>query len=264
MKIYRANTQAGDKRPVVVFLHGFMGNARDWDAIIEQLAPDFACVTVDLPGHGDALVPESEPFPDMAATAALLTRELAAAGIDRFSLVGYSMGGRVALYTALHLPERIDRLVLESASPGLRDVEARVQRRKHDEALARRLVSEDLGVFLREWYEQPLFESLYAHPERLEEMMARRLENDPTQLARSLRAIGTGVQPPLWDALPSHQMPTLLLAGEKDAKFAEIAQKMAQAVPSARVHICAECGHNIHFEHPESFAGAIRKFLLGP
>ncbi|MDD1762916.1 MAG: alpha/beta fold hydrolase, partial [Methanothrix sp.] len=110
-------TSSALHRPAVVFLHGFMGNAQDWNEIISFLEPDFECLAPDLPGHGAALVPESQPFPGMHRAAETVAQWLTERRIERYSLVGYSMGGRLALYMALRFPHGVERLVLESASP---------------------------------------------------------------------------------------------------------------------------------------------------
>lgn len=249
-------------RPTLVFLHGFMGNAQDWHEIIATLERDFECLAPDLPGHGSALVPEAEPFPDMHRTAERVVQYLSEHRIERYSLIGYSMGGRVALYMALRFPQRIDHIVLESASPGLRDAQARDERRKNDDALAHRLETEEFQSFLREWYAQPLFDSLRTDPARFELLIAQRLHNDPAQLARSLRAIGLGAQPSLWDDLPNLAIPTLLLAGAHDHKFLAIAHAIAEQTPSALVQLIPHSSHNIHYEQPNLFAQALRNFLL--
>jgi len=238
-----------------------MGNAQEWNEIIAILERDFECLAPDLPGHGSALVPETEPFPDMQRTAERVAQYLPEHRIQRYSLIGYSMGGRVALYMALRHPQHIERLVLESASPGLREAQARDERRKNDEALARRLETEEFQSFLREWYTQPLFDSLRTDPARFEHLIAQRLHNDPAQLARSLRAIGLGAQPSLWDEIPNLAIPTLLLAGALDHKFCSIAHAIAEQTPSAHVQLIPHSSHNTHYEQPNLFAQALRRFL---
>ncbi|MCP4641420.1 MAG: 2-succinyl-6-hydroxy-2,4-cyclohexadiene-1-carboxylate synthase [bacterium] len=248
-------------RPTVAFLHGFMGNSSDWDKVTGQLEDRFSTLAIDLPGHGRSYVAPDASFPGMEQTAALVIDALDDAELEHVSLVGYSMGGRVALHLALSHPDRVDRLVIESASPGIADEHERAQRRTRDEALAHDLETGDFEAFLRRWYDQPLFASLREDPARLEKVIARRLQGDPRQLARSLRAIGTGCQQSLWEALPGLAVPVLTVVGERDSKFRGIAQAMAERAPNMKVQVVPDCGHNAHLEDPDRFCNAVAAFL---
>lgn len=180
---------------------------------------------------------------------------------NRPHLWGYSMGGRLALYLALHYPQRFDRAILESASPGLAAEDQRKARREHDEALARRLETEPLPDFVDSWFDQPLFQSLHQYPAKLEGMKSRRLECDPQGLAASLRHMGTGVMPSLWNMLPSLTLPTLLIVGGRDSKFVDIGRRMRQCSDRFTLKLIEGAGHNVHFEKPQHVADAIVEFL---
>src|SRR6185503_14272 len=132
-----------------------------------------------------------------------------------FTLGGYSMGGRIALHTALTLgPEIVTRLVLVGASPGLADPAERAARRAADDALAARIETLDIEAFAREWGAQPLFAG---QPERVAAAAhADRLRNTPAGLAGALRGLGTGVMQPLWDRLPELSIPVTLIVGARD------------------------------------------------
>jgi len=183
---------------------------------------------------------------------------------DSFSLVGYSMGGRLALYFSGIYAMRVDRLVLESASPGLQDEKDRTARRERDARLAQELEQGDLDRFLDNWYAQPLFETIKQDRARFETMLRRRKEQDARQLAKSLRGMGTGNQPSLWHELPSHRIPAVLIAGEHDAKYCGIAATMAEACAAMEVDIVPGCGHNVHFENPARYTDCLRRFLTQP
>ena len=247
-------------QPAVLFLHGFMGSGEDWRATVETLQPDYRCLTVDLPGHGAAI-----DLPDgaytMAGAARAVIEVLNHHEINRCHLVGYSMGGRLALYLALQYPERFRRLVLESASPGLRAEEERAARRAIDEARARRLETGSLGRFLDDWYRQPLFSSLHDHPGLVERIVAARRRNRPAELARSLRAMGTGQQPSLWERLSGLSVATLAVAGALDRKYVGLARQMASASPRVRAVVVPAAGHSVHAERPGRFAAVLRAFL---
>lgn len=200
----------------MVFLHGFMGSRRDWDGIASSLSQYCFCLVPDLPGHGGSTGRLDQTW-DMDSAARSVIALLDSLQIRQSYLTGYSMGGRLGLYLALHYPQYFPRVLLESASPGLKTAAERSARITQDETLAARLQQEDFPTFLQSWYCQPLFQSLQSHP-GFSEMLARRGENNPAALAKSLREFGSGAQPPLWERLAGHKMPLFLVVGEKDIK----------------------------------------------
>ena len=247
------------QQPVILFLHGFMGSRRDWHRIASGLSERCFCLVPDLPGHGGSAGGLDQSW-DMDNTARSLIALLDSLQIRESYLAGYSMGGRLGLYLALHYPHYFPKTVLESASPGLRTEAERAARTAHDKRLAERLLREDLPTFLQEWYRQPLFQSLQTHP-GFSDMLARRLDNDPAALAKSLREAGSGVQPSQWERLETHKMPLLLVIGEKDVKFHGIAEEMQQLNPRVEMAVIADCGHNVHFENPQAFTEQLIYFF---
>ncbi|MDP8899869.1 MAG: alpha/beta fold hydrolase, partial [Actinomycetota bacterium] len=183
-------------------LHGFMGRGEDWRGVSAALAGRHCCVAPDLPGHGASLRLPPESY-SMEGAARSVLETLDATGTDRAAIVGYSMGGRLALYLALRHPKRCAGLFLESTSPGLEDAGERTARRAADEEKAARLEGGDLQGFLREWYRQPIFAPLARDEDLLRRTIEDRLRNDPAELAKSLRGMGTGSQPSLWGELPN-------------------------------------------------------------
>ncbi len=252
------NHANGDR--TILFLHGFMGCRGDWDEVVGGMT-GWRRVTVDLPGHGETAAQGNLDAYSMARACDALAGLLDTLGIARCAVTGYSMGGRLALHFARSFPERVERLVLESASPGLRTQEERRARRQYDEGLARRLESGNFESFLRRWYDVPLFASLRRDPARFKSLFARRLTNRPEELAKSLRGMGTGTQDPLWDDLSGHTPSTLLLTGALDTKFVEIAEAMAVLCPAMTSRVVPDCGHNVHFERPAEYTEALLGFL---
>ncbi len=245
----------------LVLLHGFTGSGASWAAQAAAFVSDFRVVTIDLLGHGHTTSPsDSTRYAIDSAS-----RDLIAIGdsldLDRFNLLGYSMGGRLALFTALTYPDRINRLILESASPGLRTAAERGARIASDNALADRIERDGIAAFADYWSNLTLFASQASGVrQRLHD---QRLHNNPTGLANSLRGMGTGVQPPLWDRLGELTMPTLLIAGEQDAKFCAINREMQQIIPQAKLEIVVGAGHTVHAEQPERHYEIVRSFLKG-
>jgi 2-succinyl-6-hydroxy-2,4-cyclohexadiene-1-carboxylate synthase len=230
---------------------------------MESLSDRYHCIAVDLPGHGKTQLPELDRYYTIASTARGLIGCLDALQIEKCHLVGYSMGGRLALYLALHFPDHFIKVVLESASPGLKTLKERMERMQSDLSLARELETKDFSAFLMTWYGRSLFASIRAHPD-FERLLVQRSQNSPLTLARSLRKLSTGCQPSLWKKLKQNKIPLLLLVGELDAKFTTINAEMADLCQFAKLAIVRHCGHNIHFENANLFAQEITYFLDFP
>jgi len=159
----------------------------------------------------------------------------------------------------LHFPERFEKVVLESASPGLKTEKERSHRLQADSQIAQKLENSNIKDFLLNWYEIPLFKSLKNSP-NFDKLIESRLANNPLELAKSLRNMGTGNQPSLWEKLAQNQIPLLLLAGEYDDKFTTINTKIAKLCPAASLEIVPKAGHNIHFENIDKFGSVVRQF----
>ena len=244
----------------MLFLHGFMGRAGDWRGISTGLNERLFRVAVDLPGHGASLGMPPDRY-TMGGAARSVLEVLDGAGVEQSTVVGYSMGGRLALYLALRHPDRCAGLFLESASPGLKDTGERAARRRADEEKAARLEAGDLRGFLQAWYGQPLFASLARDEDLLRRTIEDKTRNDPAELAKSLRGMGTGSQPPLWEELPGLRVPALAVAGGLDEKFVGISRRMASLDASMRAAVVPGAGHNVHTEAPGAYLSLLESFL---
>jgi 2-succinyl-6-hydroxy-2,4-cyclohexadiene-1-carboxylate synthase len=214
---------------------------------------------VDLPGHGESVGLLREAYTTEGAIRTVLDL-LDELDIGPPAIVGYSMGGRLALYLALRHPERCAGLFLESASPGIESAAERRARREADEERASHL-EQDFGTFLEDWYRQPLFASLARHQGLMESMIEARARNDPGELARSLRGTGAGRGPSLWGELAELRVPALAVAGALDEKFVEVSRRMADLNPRLRTVIVPGAGHNVHLEAPEAYLSLLQDFL---
>ncbi|MEH2289900.1 2-succinyl-6-hydroxy-2,4-cyclohexadiene-1-carboxylate synthase [Nostoc sp.] len=251
-------------KPLILFLHGFMGNINEFDEAIKLLVNDFSYLTLDLPGHGKTKVLGEDEYYTMTNTAHALINLLDELKIVKCFLVGYSMGARLALYLTLHFPERFHKVVLESASPGLTTVAEQLERIKNDTQIGRKLTrilkKSDYTNFLSNWYNQAIFGYIKNHPE-YDRMVEVRLQNNPQELDKSLRFMGTGCQPSLWEKLQCNTILMLLLVGEYDQKFISINTEMAKICEFAQIKIISNAGHNIHFENTLAFVENIKLFL---
>jgi 2-succinyl-6-hydroxy-2,4-cyclohexadiene-1-carboxylate synthase len=249
-------------RQTLVLLHGFTGSAASWSALLPLLAvPGRRIIALDLLGHGHADAPADPTRYGIVCCQADILATLNSLGVQsrEAMLLGYSMGGRIALYTAFSGFFRA--LILESASPGLATEAEREQRRQSDNALAARIESVGVEAFIDYWEKLPLFASQNNLPaETRAALRTQRLDNRASGLANSLRGVGTGAQPALHERLPTLDLPTLLLAGELDAKFCQIADQMARSIPQASLHLVPGSGHAIHLEQPALFAGLVNEF----
>ena len=237
-----------------------MGSGRDWVERVEAFS-DYRCILVDLPGHGLSVgcPPDHYPMPQAALALLALLDDM---GVGQCIPVGYSMGGRLALYLALSHPDRCRALVVESASPGLASAQERENRRQWDESKGSELEGQGLDAFLDGWYRQPLFHTIRRNEARFAALMDRRRHNDVTGLARSLRLMGTGSQPSLWPQVAGMRFPWLAVAGELDPRYRKSMQDMVSLSEKGRLVTIPDAGHNTHFENPEAFCRTLREFLV--
>ena len=220
-----------------VVVHGFTQTPASWAPVLRLL---------DVPARAPA-VPDGTDF---VATAAGLD-------VGPGDYVGYSMGGRLCLQLALDRPATVHRLALVSASPGIADDAERAERREADERLAQEIERDGVDAFLERWLAQPLFASLPRERAGTEE---RRAHNTVETLTYQLRVLGQGVQPSNWDRLGELKMPVLLIAGERDTKYVDLAHRMAAAISDARVEVIPGAGHACHLEQPEAVAHLLRSW----
>ncbi len=242
-------------QPPLVLLHGFTGSAASWGKHLDTLANHgFRVIALDMLGHGQSDAPMDSLRYTIEECEADILAALNTLGVHKGEaiLLGYSMGGRIALYTAFSGFFRT--LILESASPGLADPLERAQRKNSDEQLADRIERDGIEAFVAYWESLSLFASQQRLPYVQQQALhAQRVHNRPLGLANSLRGVGTGAQPALQERLTTLTIPVLLIAGILDTKFCTIAQSMAHSLPHARLHIIPDAGHTVHLEQPEMF-----------
>jgi 2-succinyl-6-hydroxy-2,4-cyclohexadiene-1-carboxylate synthase len=230
------------------FLHGFTQTAHSWDPVVEQLTSYLGCTLLDAPGHGNT--------PDGRRTLSQCGDDIARS-MPTGILVGYSMGARMALHAAIQHPEKVTHLVLVSGTAGIANDAERQQRVVSDTELAARIEAIGVPTFIDEWLALPMFNGLTPDKSQREE----RLRNTAIGLADSLRFAGTGTQHPLWDTLPSLRMPVLIIAGEKDEKFVQLAQHMHELIESSTLALVPESGHSVHLEATTTFVEILLTWL---
>ena len=248
--------------PPLLLLHGFTGSADEWAALLPALTPLREVVAVDLIGHGRSAAPHDPTRYSFEHCVTDLVALLDALGLARTDVLGYSLGGRVALHLATAAPERVGALLLESTSPGIADPAERAARAASDDALADRIEREGLAWFVEHWASIPLFASQQALPvvERAA-LRERRLRGSAVGYANSLRGMGAGRQTNLWERLPTLHAPALLVSGALDLKYVAILTQMAERMAGARHISVPGAGHTVHLEQREAFAQLVVGYL---
>ncbi len=246
----------------LVLLHGFAGSTENWHELMSALADDYRLIAIDILGHGQTDVPSDVECYRIETIAGDIAAILTEIGETHVNLLGYSMGGRLALYFAVHYPEFVERLILESSSPGLKTHEERMGRYVRDWHLADHIQNDGIAWFVQHWENIGLFKTQRKiSPDRFETQRQQRLSCHPVGLANSLMGMGTGVQPSLWKKLPDLTMPVLLIAGQLDAKFIRTNRAMAPRIPHAETCFVPGAGHNVHLEKPDIFREQVRSFV---
>lgn len=249
----------------LVLLHGFASTRRLWDAVTARLPSErYTALALDLPGHGeqglgdhgglDLRVHGEQGGAGGPVTFDGCVTSVLARSPERFVLAGYSMGGRVALHVALAASQRVARLVLIAATPGIEDERERASRSARDRELASRIEREPLQSFIDRWRAQEMFAR---DPPRVDALArAEMRHNQPRGVAAALRGIGTGEMVPLWDRLAGLAMPVTVVVGERDTKFRAIGERMARLLPNGRFQLLPG-GHLLPLESPQAVADAI-------
>ena len=236
-------------------LHGAVGMAADWRELAKSLAPAgvstravdlwrfLDCCPMSLPDFGKALNAEA-------------SGEISRSGSNR-ALLGYSMGGRLALHSLLAQPHPWQAAIIVSAHPGLENEADRAARRSTDIAWATQTLTGNWQQFLDAWNGQSVLgPTLMRDPQASGSLVMRRRE-----IARSFVDWSLGAQEPLWHRLAEISIPVLWIAGENDAKFLALAQRAVSLTPAAQLVIAPACGHRVPWEAPDWFADQVARFL---
>lgn len=233
----------------MVLLHGFSGTGRGWDHVRAHLDPArYNAITPDLRGHGVRAA-------HRPVTLDGVLRDLRALVPEPCELVGYSMGGRIALRLALTHPQTFSRLVLVATSAGIEDAREREDRHHADCALADRVEKMGMEEWIAEWTAMPIFEG--TPPEALAAWKEDLARTPTPAVADALRGLSSGAMHPVWDRLDELTMPVDVVVGERDEKYREFGERLAQELPRASLHVLPGAGHGLPREAPEALAGVL-------
>ncbi|XNM88441.1 2-succinyl-6-hydroxy-2,4-cyclohexadiene-1-carboxylate synthase [Escherichia coli] len=238
--------------PWLVFLHGFSGDCHEWQEVGEAFA-DYSRLYVNLPGHGGSAAISVDGFDDVTD---LLRKTLVSYNILDFWLVGYSLGGRVAMMAACQGLAGLCGVIVEGGHPGLQNAEQRAERQRSDRQWVQRFLTEPLTAVFADWYQQPVFASL--NDDQRRELVALRSNDNGARIAPA----------PCWRRLlsPSSLIYVLTLAptfafyylcGERDSKFRALAAELA-----ADCHVIPRAGHNAHRENPAGVIASLAQICV--
>jgi 2-succinyl-6-hydroxy-2,4-cyclohexadiene-1-carboxylate synthase len=236
---------SGVPSPEILFLPGFMQRADAWAEVAEAVGQRYPSKVLDF---GTWTFEERLGEIDGAAAPGAV-------------VVGYSMGGRLALHAALGAAGRFSGLVLVGASPGIEGDQERAARAVADDELAAWIETHSIEEVVERWERNPVFATQPA--ELVAAQRPGRLAHSPADLARLLRSAGQGALPSLWDRLGELRIPVLAVAGAHDRDYAARAERMASLSSSVAAEIVPDAGHAAHLEQPAIVRDAILAFVEG-
>jgi 2-succinyl-6-hydroxy-2,4-cyclohexadiene-1-carboxylate synthase len=226
---------------MVLFIPGFMQRGDAWRPVAELLPERYPSTMLDHSEHS---------FEGRL-------REIAESGAD--VLVGYSLGGRLALRAALRSPESFSAVVTVGSTAGIEEGPLRVNRAEADEKLASWIEAASMEDIVSLWERQPLFAD--QSEALVEAQRPGRLSQDQRSLALLLRTAGQGVLAPVWHDLRTFELPLLAMAGARDDGYTRAAKRIASTAPNARAAIVEDAGHAPQLQRPDEVARLVSEFL---
>lgn len=233
-----------------VWLHGFTGSDETFASIATG---DRRPV---LFGHARAPIPAPACFDDEVDRIAAMLG-------PKTHVIGYSLGGRIALGIATRHPTLVGRLTLVGVHPGLDSATKRDERAQADDGLAHRLEEEGLDAFVDFWESLPMFERESLPRTAVARLRRIRTSHDTQGLAQALRLLSLGRMPPRWADLPALTMPVELMVGEHDTKFRELAQRMASRITQSTLHVVPNTAHDIPNHAPDALWALVHSPIAG-
>jgi 2-succinyl-6-hydroxy-2,4-cyclohexadiene-1-carboxylate synthase len=247
----------------VLFIHGFTGNSEEWLPIIEQLPETFNYVAIDLIGHGKS----DKPVNLIYYTTESIVDQIKFIK-DKLSpynpiiLIGYSMGGRVALSFAATYPKEIKGLILESSSAGIKNESERKKKYEEDLKLIDFINNHTMEEFIELWYDQEMFNTQRRFSnDKIKKLHKKKYNNSKIGMMNILKGFSTGIMPPLHDKLKSIPVKTILISGELDTKYTFINSRIARGFKKAKHKVVKNSGHNTHLEAPQRFIEIVTNYL---
>ncbi len=248
---------------VIIALHGFTGSGLDFDPIVDLLPKKTLFIAPDLIGHGESDCPRNSGYYSEPFIFELISGIQKRYRLPHFHLLGYSLGGRLALRYSLHSNKCLDSLILISSTPGIKVKQDRLERKYADKHLAQNITERGISWFCKEWEKIPILRSQKnIPPEIMNPLRERKLKNNITGLSNTLEHLSNGNLMPVWDNLSTITTPTYLFTGADDLKFTEIAKQMKTLIPLSTHSIIPNTGHLPHLESLKAFSQSLNSIIL--
>lgn len=245
----------------LIFLHGFAGDHSEFSHFFDSFEPSYSVLAIDLLGHGKTSTPLNPERYESEQQIADLREIINHLNIKCPVLAGYSMGGRLALQYGVRYSNSLSGLVLESTSPGLTSISDIQKRLLQDKSLAQ-LIVQDFEQFVNSWDRKEVFGGGENLPDEMKnKLIERRKTQNPVGLANSLLGFGTGSMPAVHHCLAYTKCPVLLITGEKDSKFTNLARNMSAKFSNPVHKIVKDCAHRVHLEDADTYLRNLHDFL---
>jgi len=246
----------------ILFLHGFTGCAEDWFPVFEQIPDKYNCLALDIIGHGKSDAPGSSMHYSIDSIMSQIKYVKDHLTQNKIFLLGYSMGGRIALTYASMYPEDVKGLILEASSAGIKNDEERQKRYEEDLKLAEFIETHTMEEFIEMWHDQEIFNTQRRFSnEKLKKIKKKKASGSKTGYANILKGFSTGIMPPVHDKLKKIPLKVLLITGDLDTKFTGINARLAKRFFKAKHKIVRNSGHNTHLEEPKRFIEIVLNYL---
>jgi len=243
------------KNPTLIFLHGFLGSHKDFNSLIYNLKDYFFCVALDLPGHGES---KDNHFTDYPSFESSLLETLSFYQEKTFSIVGYSMGGRLAVQVASKVQP--SSLILISSAIEPLTLEEKEKREIWELKQIEALKKDSFSNFLDNWYSLPIFKTLKKNAPLYVEMIQNRSKENPNTLAKVMQVTSPNSLETPTLFLSHYSKPLLYLSGKHDLKYQEQAINIKTRFKQAWTHSEQNASHAVHLEAPKSISNQIKNF----
>lgn len=223
-------------------LHGFLGTPQDWDPFLNSFRAKFYATELSCTGR--------KGFYEWAHA---FNRRIAPDPESKI-LLGYSLGGRLAMHALLENPDLWNAAIIVSANPGLPCKRKKEERLASDIAWSKKFLEEPWESLMKQWNAREALATSTA--------LARREEDySREELSRHLVNLSLGNQEDLSERLAKIMIPILWMAGENDPHYAMLAKNFRPAHPRSKIWIAPNSGHRIPWDSPAAFAAEIARFI---
>lgn len=259
----------GDGDQVLIFIHGLASYIPAWDRNIGVLKGKYRCIAIDLPGYGKSS--KAKYNGTMSFHADVVSALIDKLALENVILAGHSMGGQIAIKTALKYPEKIEKLALLAPAGFETFTERDKEWLRNFYSVASIMNTSEEQVRMNYKY------NFYEFPEiAVEEMIQERLDmreaSDFELYCHSIvQNVAGMLDEPVFNELKELRQPTLVVYGENDflipnrilhnSTTAEIATRGVEQIKNARLELIPECGHFLQFEKPDEFNKILLDFL---